>query len=144
MHYGAIRGEKFVILHDSQLILKTATNLTNINKNVNKGHIFKSQCQYVTVTLTSFLDGSTWGTDIWHGTEDLMLSEFFLGRKRSHSIVTCLECGEIKRFCTKSHHLWSMQPEAWKIAPYGIVDNCCQHGTNTDSTVVTTDSTVVT
>jgi len=48
---------------------------------------------------------------------------WFVGRKRSHTIVTCLECGEVKRFRISSQQLWSMQPEAWKIAPDSIVNN---------------------
>jgi len=55
----------------------------------------------------------------------------FVGRKRSHTIVTCLECGEIKRFRINSQQLWSMRPEAWKIAPNGIVDNSRQTARNT-------------
>jgi len=47
----------------------------------------------------------------------------FAGRKRSHTVVTCLDCGEIKRFHINSQQLWSMQLEAWKAAPDGILDN---------------------
>jgi len=49
-----------------------------------------------------------------------------VGRKRAHTIVTCLECGEIKRFRVNSQQLWSMQPEAWKTAPDGIVHTSSQ------------------
>jgi len=50
----------------------------------------------------------------------------FVGKKRLHTIVTCLECGEIKRFHINSQNLWSMQREAWKIVPNGIVDDSVQ------------------
>jgi len=54
-------------------------------------------------------------------------------------IVTCLECGTIKRFRISRHQLWSMQPEAWKIAPNGIVDNLCRLETNADSSMSCSD-----
>jgi len=58
----------------------------------------------------------------------------FIGRKRKHTIVTCLECGKVKRFPADDQQLWSMQPDAWKIAPDGIVDSSCQLDTDvTDS-----------
>jgi len=40
----------------------------------------------------------------------------------------------VKRFPTDDQQLWSMQPDAWKIAPDGIVDSSCQLDTDvTDS-----------
>jgi len=59
-----------------------------------------------------------------------------VGRKRSHTIVTCRECGEIKRFRINSQQLWSLQPEAWKTTPHGIVDNSGHLDTNASSSAL--------